>query len=672
MQVQIHAGAANHGVVNDNTQQTGRIAAWPGSVAAGLVAVSFVANSRAVQHTAAAGWTLVAETVEENDSSIAVFVRDAVTDGTETGVETVAVADEARPYNSVTVLLTNTNPATAQTALVTGAAFNSSSAPDPGSVSAPAESLSIIALAGEGNASLLDSYPAGFTGIAETVTDGPSSVDVTSYVCFDEVGTADPANGGPITLTAAEQCAIVIVNIASDAAAPTNQQITGTATMLAAAAGDGDLVAVPDLALTGQGVVLSVSTGSGSLERNEITTPDPGQVQGTSTPTHAAIGTGRHRVLIGPIGGQPTDELRIDSVTYIDALNAPGSATIVFPFAQATLADGTPIITAENLAPERTAVWIMRDDALMWAGMLWGMPRDFVGRTRTLIAAGWLSYFRKRFFETDQTFTGVDQFDIARQIIDHAQAVADGDVAIDTSDTALSGVTRDRTYLGAERKFYGEALEQLAAVDNGFDFRFEPSIDPTTDEYNVSFRPSYPATGRETEIVLYHGVNCVLTGGDQDGSASANSIAAIGAGQGNDLLIATATDPSPAGPLLQDVTSYTDVTVQATLDGHATRDLARRNASAVTLVAQMIPGALPALGTYRPGDRVRVVYPFDGFESFDRTMRILTVTVADDDGETVTIELGPTDPWLAPDTRAEQREMARRVATLERARRTIP
>ncbi|MEM9465299.1 MAG: hypothetical protein AAGA90_07985 [Actinomycetota bacterium] len=484
----------------------------------------------------------------------------------------------------------------------------------------------------------------------------------------------DPASVEDIVFAGANRTAGLAIEIPE--AAPSTQTIVGVGVVPTVTIGAGELVEFePGQTIVGVGVVPTVTIGAGTLLELPDEASPPAEVQGTSTPLHGSTRRLRHRVLYGPIGGQPINELRVDSVTYVEVLNAPGAVEVVIPFAQPTLADGTPIVTRENLAPKRTAIWVLRDDALRAASMLWGMPRNFVDRTRTLTTKGWLSYFRHRFYETDQSLVGVDQLAIARAIIDHAQAVTGGDVGVDTSESTLSGVTRDRTYLAREAKNYGDALEQLAAVQNGFDFRFEPSINPVTGEFQVSLRTEYPAGGRETDHVFHDGVNCVFVDGDEDGENGANSSTATGAGEGVDLLSTTVADLDLLGvePLLQFVAAYTDVVDATTLTEHANRNLVRRSSNELTITATMIPGTDPVPGSYRTGDLVRAVYT-DPFESIDRTMRIVAIVTDESriSGETITVELGPTDPLIAPDAAAAARETERRLALLERSRRATP
>ncbi len=379
----------------------------------------------------------------------------------------------------------------------------------------------------------------------------------------------------------------------------------------------------------------------------------------------------RYVLRFGPIGEQPTDLLRIAGVNYSEAHLGAGSADVRFPIAQAVDAVGTSLVTRENFRPRRSWIWIERDRVVVWSGMLESVNTSPETGEMTATAKGPLEYFRRRYFHTDKTWTTIDQLTIAREMIDHAQAVSGGSIGVKTTDTNTSGVTRARTFLGRERKNYGEALEQLAGVVNGFDFRFDSFLNPASDDYEIEFRTSYPATGRTTALVFEHGVNCAITETDEDGSAGANYITSTGAGEKTAMLIATCFDAAAllVEPLLERTLGRPDVTIQATLLEHCERELERRLDDAIFVRVRMYPGATPGIGSYLMGDRVRLIYS-DAYQSLDRTMRIASRAVEVVGGaEEVEVVLGPVDAVLAPDVGRSERELLRRVETLERARR---
>ena len=347
--------------------------------------------------------------------------------------------------------------------------------------------------------------------------------------------------------------------------------------------------------------------------------------------------------------GTVLGELPSQTFGFTETLNSDGSFEITMPLVTTTPTgrvtnDVSALqITDADLAPGETAVYFERDGAVLWGGIVWGVTADVLSNTMTVQGAGFLSYFRRRYIRTTTTHTAADQLNIARAFIDNAQAVSNGSIGILTTDTNTSGRTRNRTYLGFERKNVAEALTQLANVLDGFDFRFH-SFRNSSGIIVVEFRVSYPATGRRTETVFELGTNVQILNYTSDGSALTNSVDVIGAGDGDDLKIRTASNPASLAfrPLLESVASFSDVSVDATLDEHAGRIVTRGSNPIETLSLVIYPDAIPNLGSYVIGDQIKIMGDY-GYLSMSNFWRIvsLAVTVSPDGAEEVHIDLVP-------------------------------
>lgn len=135
------------------------------------------------------------------------------------------------------------------------------------------------------------------------------------------------------------------------------------------------------------------------------------------------------------------------------------------------------------------------------------------------------------------------------------------------------GPGRDRTY--PRGKNVGEAILQLAEVDDGFYFLANPVASGSTFSQLVL---RYPAPGGDSTASFEFGVGTAanLAKVQVDVRPPVNFVTAFGAGDGDEQLVATASDPaSIAAYGLVDVSqTFSDVIEQATLDQHA-RDLLR-------------------------------------------------------------------------------------------------
>lgn len=352
------------------------------------------------------------------------------------------------------------------------------------------------------------------------------------------------------------------------------------------------------------------------------------------------------------VGGAILGELPVTAAQFGVALNAAGrfQATLPLEADPARLrlpvyAGGSTdidadvnLVTMANLTPGTTAVWFERDGVLLHGGIVWAVSADVDGNTLTVAGEGPHSYLRRRAIRSTLTYTGVDQLDIVRGLIDHAQSVTNGTIGI-TYDTTDSGVTRDRTYQAWERKNVGEAIEQLAAVDGGFDWRYDHNWVGGVPTWSAGF--TYPATGRTTEHVFEVGTNCTITNYEEDGSAIANLVDVFGAGTAAETLTATVQNTALQGPypILEATETHSDVLVLATLELHGRRRLSRGAGPTRRVQLNTFADTDPVLGSYICGDRVRVRADH-GWLQLDETMRITEIGVTVTGGaETVSLAL---------------------------------
>lgn len=336
-------------------------------------------------------------------------------------------------------------------------------------------------------------------------------------------------------------------------------------------------------------------------------------------------------------------ELPLRDVTFSSVLNGSGSFSATIPYNDPRW-DKIGIKGATT--PRKTALYVDRDGVLVWGGIIWTrLPED--GRLRIDGNDFW-SYFRHRYIRATQTFAAVDQLTIAQDLIDYAQGQTGGDIGVQVG-SEVSGVLRDRPYWGYERKNIGEAIEQLASVIDGFDFAVDVRYASGIPERVLSL--GYPRRGR-TASASGHVFERSRTGGNivkypwpEDGTETANLIDAIGAGEGDSMLISTAVDQSQIDlglPLLEAVTTYKDVSVQETLTEHAQGDLEKARQVISRPQVTVRADADPVFGSYIVGDEARFRISDEWFDDIDTYYRITgtSVTPEGSEGEEVVLTLG--------------------------------
>ena len=351
-----------------------------------------------------------------------------------------------------------------------------------------------------------------------------------------------------------------------------------------------------------------------------------------------------YRYLVGDLapssGNGLRDELPFSSVKFSHTLNAPGGFS-------ASIGHRHPKATRSTLDPGRTAIHVERDGVIVWSGILWSARAGVQAGKLDVAGQGWWSYFRRRLLKVTKTYTAQDQLAIARDLVNYAQGIAGGNIGV-VVGAETSGVLRDRTWFHYERKNIGQAVEQLAAVEGGFDFGIDVAYDGTGTIVKT-LRFGYPRRGRITELRWELGANLEDLTEVVDAQTAANSIDAIGAGQGDAMLIATAADPGQLSvyPLLEDTLDLKDVSVQATLQAHADLELVNRRQPVVTLPTLLARPASPdtTVGGFMVGDSL-TVNGTDGWVSVDHErMRIqgYEISVDENGKETVSVAFAQED-----------------------------
>lgn len=330
-----------------------------------------------------------------------------------------------------------------------------------------------------------------------------------------------------------------------------------------------------------------------------------------------------HRPTMSPVAELPVIERE-----FTDLYNSPGSFSCTIDL---DLDPQHGVALADLRAPN--AVWAAElDGTLVWAGPILTVKPDFTARRISLAGEGWLNLLRRRRQEVDQTFAGVDQVDIASTLIDNVQSVAyyRGHMGVDTS-LAYQGptVARTVTYYAAEDNSTGELIENLAGLDDGFYFRFEPrwSAGPNS-LLTIKFLTAWPASGRPTDLVLEDGRTCTVLSADEDGTRIANRVRAWGQGEGDEKPNALVTNPDliQGSYILEDSVQLQTVSEVATLRSHG---YTRLRQGAGMLVTPEVEVDVSWLGTFLVGDQVRFKIE-QGLYSYSEYYRIVGYSCKDE------------------------------------------
>jgi hypothetical protein len=251
--------------------------------------------------------------------------------------------------------------------------------------------------------------------------------------------------------------------------------------------------------------------------------------------------------------------------------------------------------------------------------MLWGAQINVQAHTVQLSAAGVQTVLERRTNRADLTYTQQDQATIVRDLVGRAQTGPSRDLHIDTSGVAPTGVLRDRTYIGTERKRFGQLISDLSAVINGFDYRWDAFWTgggaPPTHELALV----YPAPRTAPALTVVARGNVTLAQVTITGTNITSDVDGIGA---QDLRTLDHADV-PGYPALDSAVNHTSVVIASTLDEAAQRLLQANGAPRVTMRLTILVEQGRHLDLL-PGQAVRLL---EVDTSFDRLMVVTDVSI---------------------------------------------
>lgn len=360
------------------------------------------------------------------------------------------------------------------------------------------------------------------------------------------------------------------------------------------------------------------------------------------------------------------EELPLSGVQFGQALNQSGTF-------QGTLTLGNPKLAVKNpydiTTPCRRCVYALRDGVPVWGGIIWTRSYDSTTRQVTIGAGDWWSYFSHRkvlpvlglteradglyvapsptyIANQPTSYRGLDQNQIARNLVAQAQAATGGNIGIQLDGT-LSGVIRQETYNGYDNTWVSDALGNLANIIEGPDMLFDVGAVDSAGRPARLFRlgtPQLGVPGRPWRWEL--GGNLLSYQWPSDGTKYATRLFAAGNGTEEAALIQVAEDRSRYAngwPLAESENSYSTVSDTDDLQGHADSDLASSSLPAVVPQLVVRGDIWPTYDEISVGDQGLVTIQDDFFPSkLTTAMRIVSASVSPAETiEKVTLSMNP-------------------------------
>jgi len=339
--------------------------------------------------------------------------------------------------------------------------------------------------------------------------------------------------------------------------------------------------------------------------------------------------------------GTISGALPLKSVSFSMAINEPGSFTAEINLADPNIRKMAPI---DLTTPAKAALWIDRGGTLIWGGIVWGRTYDAATYRLKLSGSTFDSYGAKRLVDYSTTFSE-DEIQIAVDLWTNMQNTAHGNINCPAIFTA-SGKTVSQQWQTSDYKFVTDALKDLT---NQGTFDYTVSV-----FWNGNGAPAqqlvfgYPNLGRTTSasgLQFSTPGNILSYTYQEDGGIVANRTFAIGNGSGADQLAAASLNTgslSVGYPVLDQVTSYKDVTDQTALQALSDADLALYSQPVAQVQIVVRGDSSPTLGNYNIGDYCTLNITDPRFPNgYTDTFQIRTISVALDDSgvEKVTLSL---------------------------------
>lgn len=206
-------------------------------------------------------------------------------------------------------------------------------------------------------------------------------------------------------------------------------------------------------------------------------------------------------------------ELEVDSVRFDRRIIVPGSFSGTVNVSNEDVA-----ARVRNIIPGKTVCYVYRNQEIWGAYIIWTMRVTAPQRGPVKVelnGATLESWLYRRLLDQDVTYNQEDQLDIARDLIDMAQTgwapfEANADLNIEVL-SGTSGILRDRIYRRDEAATVGQRLEELANVDDGFEYLIDVYYDVNTDTRRRLWKYGYPALGSEQNVWSFQQPGNVLS-----------------------------------------------------------------------------------------------------------------------------------------------------------------
>lgn len=262
-----------------------------------------------------------------------------------------------------------------------------------------------------------------------------------------------------------------------------------------------------------------------------------------------------------------------------------------------------------STVPGRTALYVDRDNELIWGGVLW--TRTYQGQSQTFQFSGqtFESWLYKEYIRFSQEYVDFDRRNVVRDVMNKFQRDPFKDLNIRVSFITEGTEKRstDQVINAYEFHTVGEEIEEILGGEMDWTIDVEYIDDIPTKLLRIG-NPRLGKSSSESTIVFDYPGNVLNYFFPENSANGVVTQYSIGKGQGENMLDASFTheDLLDAGwPRLEGVTSYKSVSRQETLNRHVEEDAEIFRAPVTTPSFNVDPFLDPRFGSYPIGSYAR-------------------------------------------------------------------
>lgn len=151
----------------------------------------------------------------------------------------------------------------------------------------------------------------------------------------------------------------------------------------------------------------------------------------------------------------------------------------------------------DSSIPGRTALYVERDNELIWGGILWSRAYGSSDHVVQLTAQTFESYFDHVCVEANFVMQNIEQSQILFNLVNTLQAQQGNNIGLLMDPFPVTGVPRTVLIPGYEYHFASQVISQLIGVENGLEITIDIEPSSTFDRPTKTLRAGFPKLGRD-------------------------------------------------------------------------------------------------------------------------------------------------------------------------------